>query len=364
MKEKKTLNYYSAPGRVCLYGEHQDYLKLIVVPAAINLRTKIGLKLNQSNSIKVKSQELKTEDKFDINHKISLKNNEYDYLRAIIIILIKEGIIEKIPGFDIEILSEVPIGSGLSSSAALLVSWLTALNEELNLALDKKEIADICFKAENQVLGINCGIMDQYASSLGGIFSLNCDGPPFEIQKYQTVFPEIVIGDSLVRRAANEPLTFLKNQLNNGIKRIQENKKDILKTLSFDELEKYKGILSVEENKRLNGVITIREITKQACQELSKKKNHDHSLLGTLLTEQQKALRDYLEVSTPELDKLIKISLENGALGAKLTGAGFGGCIIVYAPDKEKEVAEAINRAGGKAIICKVDPLGSKREMQ
>lgn len=345
-----------------MYGEHQDYLKLIVVPAAINLRTKIGLKLNQSNTIKVKSLELKTEDKFEINQKIFLKNNEYDYLRAIIIVLTKEGIVERIPGLDVEILSKVPIGSGLSSSAALLVAWLTALNEEFNLSLDKQEIADVCFKAENQILGINCGIMDQYASSLGGIFSLNCDGPPYEIQKYQTVFPKIVIGDSLVRRAANEPLTFLKNQLYEGIKRIQENKKNVLKILSLDELQKCKGILPVQENMRLYGAIIIRDITIKACQELLKKKNHDHVLLGNLLTEQQRALRDYLEVSTPELDKLIKVSLENGALGAKLTGAGFGGCMIAYAPDKEKEVAEAINRAGGRAIICKVDPLGGKRE--
>ena len=170
MKEKKNLNYYSAPGRVCLYGEHQDYLKLVVVPAAINLRTQIGIKSNNSNMIHVKSLELNTKDKFEISQKINLKNNEFDYLRAIIIVLINKGIIEKISGLEVEINSEIPIGSGLSSSAALLVAWLTALNEEFNLSFDRKEIANLCFKAENQVLGINCGIMDQYASSLGGIF--------------------------------------------------------------------------------------------------------------------------------------------------------------------------------------------------
>ncbi|MHA1365292.1 MAG: hypothetical protein ACTSP5_02630 [Candidatus Heimdallarchaeota archaeon] len=108
----------------------------------------------------------------------------------------------------------------------------------------------------------------------------------------------------------------------------------------------------------MEGVVKIRDYTTQASNELSKQKNHDLVLLG--LTKQHIALRDNLEVSIPKLDQLVDVSIQAGALGAKLSGAGFGGCIIAYAPNKEKEVAKAIEKVGGEAIICRIDSYGGK----
>ena len=353
---------YSAPGRICLYGEHQDYLKLTVIPAAINLRTTITVEKNDTNEIKVESLDLELVDSFKITEDISLVKNEFDYIRAIIMVLFKEGLVKEIPGFNVRISSQVPIGSGLSSSAAILVSWLTALNDQLKLKLNRTEIADLCFIAENKILGINCGIMDQYSSSLGGIFSLDCDGPPHKIQRFTTNLDGLVIGDSCVRRSANEPLTLLRNQITSGFEKIQKQGDFKLRSLASDTLTEFRDIITEEEYRRLLGVITIRNITERSSIELSKSSNQDIECLGLLLTKQQTMLRDYLGVSIPELNNLVDVSLKSGALGAKLTGAGLGGCIIALAPGREEEVAHAINNAGGKATICKIDYEGAKKE--
>ncbi len=204
--------------------------------------------------------------------------------------------------------------------------------------------------------------MDQYSSSLGGIIGLDCDGPPYRVEKYSTVFSSLVIGDSCVRRSANEPLTLMKNQLYIGIENLQKVAPFDLKKITLEELKKAKSTISKNEYKRLQGAISIRDITEEAQRNLGRKDSYDLPLLGELLTKQQDALRDLLEVSIPEIDNLVDASLKAGALGAKLTGAGYGGCIIALAPGKEEEVALAIENAGGKAILCQVDPEGGRKE--
>ncbi|MBN1329790.1 MAG: hypothetical protein JXA54_09980 [Candidatus Heimdallarchaeota archaeon] len=363
MNKDNDYHIYSAPGRVCLYGEHQDYLRLAVIPAAINLRTKIFLKENKLRKIRIQSCELKTSDEFSLDKNLSLANNEFDYLRAIILTLYDEGYTDDLPGYDIHISSDVPIGSGLSSSAALLVSWLTALDDQLGMGLSKMEIADLAFKAENHILKINCGIMDQYSSAIGGIFSLDCDGPPYNLKSFTSKFDDLVIGDSLIRRSANEPLTILKNLINEGMRKLKAKTDYNLKIITQDDLLAVRKLLTKDEYKRLFGVIRIRDLTERASKELAKvRKNQDLNLLGSLLTEQQKMLNENLQVSIEKLNRLVNESIKAGALGAKLTGAGLGGCMVALAPRKEEEVVKAIEKAGGKATICSIDYEGSKKE--
>ncbi|MBD3191526.1 MAG: hypothetical protein GF308_12830 [Candidatus Heimdallarchaeota archaeon] len=361
MSKTPVWHCFSAPGRICLYGEHQDYLGLTVVPTAINLRTIIGLKSIPEKKVIAQSLDLNIKDSFKLQKSIQFKNNAFDYLRAIIKVLLAEELGTKLPGFKVKIKSSVPIGSGLSSSAALLVAWLTALNEQWNLKLSKQEIALLSFKAENQELGVNCGIMDQYASSLGGIFALDCYGPPFEINRFNKMLDGLIIGDSLIQRAANEPLTLLKGRFFSGQTKLKKNYGYDLQTLTEKQLEKAKTILSKQEEMIISGGIKIRDITKEACLELDKN-SWDLCHLGELLTEQHIVLRDLLKVSIPKLDQLVRVAIEAGAYGAKLSGAGFGGCIVALAPGREEEVTTAIQAAGGKAIICKTDEGGRKEE--
>ncbi len=349
---------YVAPGRICLYGEHQDYLHLTVVPAAISLQTQIAMRKTDGDKISLYSRELDKKDVILPNNKITLANNEFDYFRAIILALFQKGMVSKLPGFDVTVQSDIPIGSGLSSSAALLVAWLTALNYELELSLTKREIANVCFLAEHDLLKINCGIMDQYAASLGGIFALDCSEPPYSLTKFAFDFPGLVIGDSKLRRKANNPLTLLKQQLQMGLKKLAPEVQSY-RTLNFEHLENKQ--LTAIERQKLYGILKIREITKQAIKELQKQKNHDLEFLGRALTEQHTILAEYLGVSIPKLDLLVKEALTAGALGAKLTGAGLGGCIVAFAPGKEAAVAKAIERAGGKALQCNIDFQGARK---
>lgn len=360
MSKNSEWHCFSAPGRVCLYGEHQDYLGLTVVPTAIDLRTIIGLKNIPEKRIIAQSLDLQVEDTFDLKKSISFKDNPFDYLRAIIKVLFDEGFGKKLQGFQVKIKSGVPIGSGLSSSAALLVAWLTGLNELCGLKLSKEEIAFLSFKAENQKMGINCGVMDQYASSLGGIFSLDCDGPPFEINKFDKQFKGLIIGDSLIQRVANEPLTLLKEQFFTARAKLKKSQGYSLQTITQKQLENAKSILNKQEHRIVSGAIKIREATKEACLELGKS-NWDLEHLGELLTEQHFVLRDLLKVSIPKLDQLVEGAIEAGAYGAKLSGAGFGGCIVALAPGKEREVTRAIGAIGGKGITCQTDE-GARKE--
>jgi len=354
--------FYSAPGRVCFFGEHQDHLKLTVIPSAIDLRTTISLRMNNQDTIRIKSLALDKSHEFTLTNNLQLGNNEFDYIRAILMVLYQDKIVDKIPGYDLQISSTVPIGSGLSSSAALLVAWLIALNDQLDLNLSNKEIADYAFKAENQILKINCGIMDQYSSAIGGIFSLDCDGPPYHIISFDPDFKSLVIGDSQVKRAANKPLTLLKEQIDSGLAKINRQESFSLKTMTVENLDSYKQQITHDEYKRLFGVLKIRDITKQAASELAKTKNQNLELLGNLLTKQHHMLSKNLQVSIEKLDVLVNESIQAGALGAKLTGAGLGGCMVAFAPGKELDVAKAIEKAGGKATICEIDFDGAKKD--
>jgi galactokinase len=352
---------YSAPGRVCLYGEHQDYLKLNVVPAAVNLRTSVSVQKNKSQFMKISSRDLQIKDVFSISEKgLPLASNELDYLRAIIKVLMNEGFASHLTGLDVQITTQIPIGAGLSSSAALLVSWLGALNHILKLELSKKQIAHYAYQAEHDILGVQCGIMDQYSSALGGLFCLDCDGPPFDITEYSNHFGSLVIGDSQVKRKANEPLSLMKNHLFEGLKKISKKEPVTFKNLTKELLEQYNNDLATNEFRCLKGAITIRSLTSKACNELTKKQP-DLKLLGKYLTQQQIALKEYLRVSIKELDDLIQASLSAGAFGAKLTGAGLGGCMIAHAPGRENEVTQAIRKAGGNPLIVKIDMNGVKK---
>jgi len=349
-------NQYAAPGRVCLFGEHQDYLHLTVVPAAISLRTVLTIQRNPSKEINLTSQMLMKKETFLPERALLLANNEFDYFIAIVKVLYQNDLITKMPGFDVDIQSTIPIGAGLSSSAAVLVAWLTALNHELDLALTREEIAELCFQAEHDILGVNCGIMDQYASSLGGIFALDCNGPPYKITRFKLPFPGLIVGYSGVQRTANEPLTRLKVVLRSGLGKLAPEVRD------YQSLEEYhlgNEALTKDERQKLAGVIKIRKITQKAIQELSKEKGYDYQYLGSLLTEQHRLLAENLVVSHPKLDFLVKTALDAGAFGAKLTGAGLGGCIIALAPRREEEVLRAISKAGGRVFRCSVDYKGA-----
>jgi galactokinase len=281
--------------------------------------------------------------------KPQLTGSPYDYLKSVFLFFwkdYKKNLLSKLT-----INSEIPIQSGLSSSAALLTSTvLLVSNVLMGGKIEPLDIAEIAYYCEHDVLNISCGRMDQYASSLGEIFHMTSKNNP-DI-KFLSLPEDVffVIGNSGIKRKADIPLKVVQNDIFGALR--SSKKMEVSKITDF---EINHGQLSKLHKKRLTGVIGVRDNTIKAFNEL-KKKNIDIEIIGKLINEQQTFLRENYQVSHSKLDKMCNEALNQGALGAKLTGAGFGGSMFAMAD--EKNVALRIRKSlekYGLSFITRID---------
>ncbi len=337
-----TMFYSSSPARVCLYGEHQDYLKLDVIPAAINLRLSIHSMLSNNDKIHVISKDLNKEITIS-NSILSLSSKRGSleaYLEAGILSL--RNLIPDlvIPSLEVSIESQIPIASGLSSSAALLVGWVKNLSGILNLDLRENQIAELAYDAEHNILGVSCGRMDQYSCSYGEIIKLSSIEPPKVVQLNKPDIDLIVVDSQTPKLTSNVHGEKVK-KIQKIVKRFEKLSNLQLPNLSSEILTQYQRELSKKEYRVLTGVISIKEYTTQAEKELSKT-TMNIDMLGELLTKQHFALKEGIEVSLPILDKIVQESLNLGALGGKLTGAGLGGSVVIMTKDNTEAIADGL----------------------
>jgi galactokinase len=323
----------SAPGRICLFGEHQDYLGLPVVPMAINKRLSIRYTPQEgpSKHIKLRSNQIREEETILLSSQPQLNSSPYDYQKAVLLFFWEK--INQIKLSTINIDSDIPIRAGLSSSAAILVTMVYLISKvilEESSSINPISIAEIAYYCEHDILHIACGRMDQYASSLGEIFHMQSEPNPRITPLNLSNDAIFVIGNSKVERKADLPLKSVQRDIYQALRILG---KPDLKILSQEKVAKTKK-LSHLHRKRLTGVIGVRNNTAEAFNELRKPKN-DLGKIGQLLTEQQLLLRENYQVSHPKLDRMCEIALKNGALGAKLTGAGFGGCMFGLCSNEE-----------------------------
>jgi galactokinase len=231
----------------------------------------------------------------------------------------------------------VPLGSGLSSSAAIEAATILALDELFGLGIERKEMASLCMQAENDFVGVASGIMDQYASLLceeGHALLVDCrsleeENIPLDLEGAGLA---LLVCDTRVERELGDT----------GFNDRQETTARAAKTLGLEALrdasEKDLERLSGDELKRARHVVTEQARVMQAVEAL---KHQDFEAFGRLLYESHASLRDDYEVSIPELDTFVGVSEEAGALGAKVTGAGWGGCAIaLVSMDKAEELAD------------------------
>ena len=219
-------------------------------------------------------------------------------------------------GFYLDVSSDIPIGGGLSTSAALSVGFLKIMSDAFALNLNNNEIAELAYLGENHDLGIQCGRMDQYSIAHGGITFIHTDENP-QVEQLKIENLPIVVGDSVEERKAASVLNRIKQQ-------IQERDETTLK--AFKEIEK--------------------------CVTQCKKAllNNDYQKLGMYMEIQQQQ-EILLGATTHKILKLCEAAKSAGALGAKQMGAGGGGCMLAIAPGRQNEVVKAIERAGGRAWI-------------
>ncbi|MFX1420489.1 MAG: hypothetical protein ACFE9N_16410 [Promethearchaeota archaeon] len=299
------------PGRICLMGDKIDLLGKPVIGMAINLMMTINYEERTDNIVQFFSHNTKENVEFKIGETPPL-NIDLAYW-SVLYERLKNHIKS---GFYINVKSDIPIGAGLSTSAALSIGFIKALNQALKLNLTNADIAELAYLGENHDLGIQCGRLDQYTEAYGGIVFIRTDEHP-QVEHLDIEKLPIVVGYSMEKRKASVILNRIK-------KNIQKKDPPTLKAFKV-----------------------IENCVYQAKDAILKK---DFRKLGELMDKQQKQ-EAILKTDTEKILKLCSVARDAGALGAKQMGAGGGGCMVAIAPGNQKEVAQAITNAGGKSWI-------------
>lgn len=351
---KKNEISVSAPGRICLFGEHQDYFGLPIIAAAINLRIFIRGIPRDDLLIKIKLPDLGEREEFSLNGNIMYQQDR-DYLRSVVNVLKKKGV-RLDSGWDCHLHGTIPINAGTSSSSALVVAWAKFLLEaagDRNLN-NPEEIAELGFLSEVAEFHEPGGKMDHYASSLGGIVNVTFEGE-LEAKRLKNPLKRFVLADSLQKKDTTGMLGYIKSHVFEGVEAIRKKYAQFSLMGSVGEREKEEIQTVPAVNRRLlQGTLMTRDLTAEGIS-LFESDDFDHKMFGQLLTKQHKVLRDFLQTSTPKIEKMLDAALDAGALGGKLNGSGGGGCMFVYAPDKTEQIAEAIEKIGAKVHIIHVD---------
>jgi len=345
----------TAPGRICLFGEHQDYLGLPVITAAINLRISIAGRKRYDRKFYLDLPDIGSQEEIDLEKPITYIK-ERDYFRSGLNVLLRQYV--TFPhGYDCTVRGNIPINSGTSSSSALVIAWIKFL---LTIAADKRQtdplaITRLAHQAEVLEFNEPGGMMDHFAASFGAILYIDFSVSKGRQKSLPAKLGYFVLGDSQQPKDTKAILERVKDGTLKAMDVLfNENEKLKIQTLSLKDLEYYKGLISYEQYELLKGNIINRELTQQAKKLLQREKI-DYQQLGDLLNAHQDELRDRLRISTPKIDRMIDAALKVGALGAKINGSGGGGCMFAYAPDKYKQVAEAIAQAGGRPYIIQID---------
>jgi galactokinase len=344
----------STPGRVCLFGEHQDYLHLPVIPCAISLRIAVEGSARDSREVHIRLPDIGAEERFSLDGPLRYVA-ERDYFRSAVNVLRRHGYTFS-RGFECEVRGDIPINAGTSSSSALIVSWASflALMSDRQERLDAESCARLAHEAEVLEFGEPGGMMDHYSTACGGVIFLEFE-PATRVAVLQPLLGSFVLGDSGEPKDTKGILARVKDQVVSIARQLAAGGSGFsLFTTSLDELPRFSGHLNSEQKALLAGTLRNRDITLRARQLLSTR-HVDHMTVGSLLTEHQDVLRDVLRISTPKIDRMIEAALSAGAYGAKINGSGGGGCMFAYAPEHPREVAEAIKRAGGEPYIVATD---------
>jgi len=350
----------SAPGRICLFGEHQDYFGLPVIAAAINLRIHIKGRVRSDLNIEIDLPDIDGFETIALEREVTYTRKR-DYLKSVINILQREGV-SFLHGWDCTVKGTIPINSGTSSSSALVVAWIKFLLEAVAES-DKNvphAIAELAFKAEVTEFDEPGGKMDHYASALGGVVNIHFDRE-LSAHKFKNPLKEFVLADSLIRKDTTGTLAHIKKNVLEGVALLKKRIKGFHLNVAISQQEREEiERLPVENRRFVEGTLKTRDLVAQG-ESLFRMAQFDHEQFGQLLNSQQDVLRDYLGVSSPKLDRMIAESLEQGALGAKINGSGEGGCIFAYCPENASRVAEALEKLGAKTYIIHVD-TGAKRD--
>ena len=326
-----------APGRVNLIGEHTDYNHGLVLPITLDQAIYFALRKRNDQTCHLHSLNFQSSVTFELNHLQRDSSSHWaDYVKGVLQILQNSGY--SLQGIEGVIYGDIPIGAGLSSSAALEIATINALQYLFKLPLAPLTMIKLAQRAENEFVGMKCGIMDQFVSLLGkkahALFidcrDLTSEDVPFNLTQHTLLIVNSKIKHELVNSAYNER----RQQCEAAVQYFHNLDPTItsLREVGPDLFAQFGNALPPILRQRCRHVIFENARVLQAVVCL---KQNDMQQLGQLFYASHESLQHDYAVSCPEIDAIVEIARKNGALGARITGGGFGGCAIVLVNKKD-----------------------------
>jgi len=340
-----------APGRVCLFGEHSDYLGLDAVAAAIDLVVKMSVRPREDNVVHVSLKDTGESITLDLSD-LGPYQHARDYVRAAFRVLQKHGF--SMRGADIEVSGAVPMGAGLSSSSALTVAAILAGCSLAGVRPAPSQLVEMAYQAEVVEFDESGGLMDHSASVYGGLVHIE-PVSPLRVTRLPAIVDGLVIGDCGIKKQDTVgDLRRIRRSVERGYAALTE---------ALGEFEPRStplhDVLSVAdtipERYRRITITTLRnrDLTARAVAYL-RLPHPSPETLGTMIDEHHRLLRDGFGTSIEPIEALIEAAKNAGALGCKINGSGRGGTMLAYAPGRENEVMGAIREMGGSPQLVRV----------
>lgn len=336
-----------APARICLFGDHQDYLNLPVIACSINKYIKIKGVENNSKNLIFRMKNLKKKDVIPINKIFESVKNE-EYIKLTLKVLRKYGCVPN-KGFNISISGDIPIKEGLSSSSAMVISlikfFIAAFG--INIKVTPKTIARLAYEIEVIEQNSSGGKMDQYSISIGNTIFFDTLSEKIEIinNKINTM----VVGVSGEKKDTLNMLSYCKKNQIESIKEVKKKYSEFdIRKMNFNNLDLYLSCVANNLKPFFIAATKNYKITMDAFSELNKK-NIEMRKLGDLMNEHHFLLKNNLKITTKKIDKMIESTHSSGAYGSKIIGSGGGGCIVTLCEKKNVfDIIENLKLSGAK----------------
>ena len=343
----KTGNIYHSPGRINLIGEHTDYNGGFVFPGAVDKGIMCEIRPNGTRKVLAYAIDLKDKVEFCIDDTVAPRTSWAKYIYGIVKEMEKRGV--NVEGFNTAFAGDVPLGAGMSSSAALESCYAYALNDLFgDNKVSKWDMVLAGQATEHNYCGVNCGIMDQFASVFGKkdkLMCLDCRSRefeyfPFDMKGYKLMLIDSCVKHELASSAYNDRRKSCENVVEALHKKYPEKQIETLRDADWDMLDSVKGDVCEEDMKRAKFVLDEKDRVEAVCKALTE---GDFETVGKMMFETHQGLSKDYEVSCEELDFLNSIARDNGVTGSRIMGGGFGGCTINLVKEDlyDKFVADA-----------------------
>lgn len=349
---------FAAPGRVNLIGEHTDYADGFVMPAAIDFATYAAISPREDGRIVIRSENYGTQVEYGLDALPECRIGEWsDYPVGVLSVLRAEGV--EIPAFSMTLHGDVPVGAGLSSSAAIEVATMAAALSMAQVEISLPRMAQLCQRAENSYVGASTGIMDQFIACCGAAdhaLLLDCRSLEYRLAPIPHDMSLVIVNTMVKHSHAGGEYNTRRAEVEEGTAILRSHRPEItkLRDATVEDLAKWGGEMPEGVLKRTRHIITENTRTVAAADALEA---GDMATLGRLMYEAHVSYRDDFEASCPEADLLVELARkEVGCVGARLTGGGFGGCTVNLVETAHAEgFSESVRRGYQEATGIEAD---------